>query len=366
MIGDDNSYLEEVANNIENLDLATIKSINLLSSLAKALRQARVINNNLIATRLEEAFKTYDEHKEGWEKIILKNTNNAYSAAAHPDADIDKGLLFYIRLLIIITKIVDGAEPDILGLLKKETEDMTLPEIASAYPEVEEFVNAAIKYYVFEFSDYEGMANELEKHLQSCVDAAGVVEDYGLMIAIHAFIYPEEWQYDERMHECLVKLIDVYKKAKGTNDYTNWMLLLFICLKQYMEAAQNGTPASSFSEWSRLKFALISSIEPDTVWKMVYNNAPDDDLHAMLHIGDLEDQGRFVEYMIVTDMRFDMQDVYKSLLAKDGRYLEYVSTEEAVQIYEELLKRFKKLDDVFDVPEISSIVICKEALEMMM
>lgn len=47
-IGDDNSYLEEVADNIENLDLATIKSINLLSSLAKALKQARVINKNLI------------------------------------------------------------------------------------------------------------------------------------------------------------------------------------------------------------------------------------------------------------------------------------------------------------------------------
>ena len=365
-IGDDNSYLEEIADNIENLDLATIKSINLLSSLAKAFKQARVINNNLIATRLEEAFKTYDEHKEGWEKIILKNTNNAYSAAAHPDADIDKGLLFYIRTLIIITKIVDGAEPDILGLLKKEAEDMKLPEIASAYPEDGELVNAAVKYYVFEFSDYDGMANELEKPLRSCVDAGGVVEDYGLMIAIHAFIYPEEWQYDERMHECLVKLIDVYKKAKGTNDYTNWMLLLFICLKQYMEAAQNGNPASSFSEWSRLKFELISSIEPDTVGKMVYDNAPNDDLHAMLHIGDLEDQGRFVEYMILTDMRFDMQDVYKSLLAKDGRYLEYISTEEAVQIYKELLRRFEKLDDVFDVPENSSILICKEALEMMM
>lgn len=364
-IGDNDSYLEEVADNIENLDLATIKSINLLSSLAKALKQARVINNNLIATRLEEAFKTYDEHKEGWEKIILKNTNNAYSAAAHPDADIDKGLLFYIRMLIIITKIVDGAEPDILGLLKKEAENMKLPEIASAYPEVEEFVNAAFKYYVFEFSDYEGMANELEKHLQSCVDAGGVVEDYGLMIAIHAFIYPEEWQYDERMYECLVKLIDIYKKAKGTNDYTNWMLLLFICLKQYMEAAQNGSPASSFSEWSRLKFELISYIEPDIIGKMVYDNAPDDDLHAMLHIGDLEDQGRFAEYMILTDMRFDMQDVYKSLLAKDGRYLEYISTEEAVQIYEELLKRFETLGDVFAEAEYSSLLSCRLSLALL-
>ena len=37
--------------------------------------------------------------------------------------------------------------------------DFCPPEIASAYPEVEEFINAAVRYYVFEFSDYDGMAN---------------------------------------------------------------------------------------------------------------------------------------------------------------------------------------------------------------
>ena len=57
-----------------------------------------------------------------------------------------------------------------------------------------------------------------------------------------------------------------------------------------------------------------------------------------------------------------MQDVYKSLLAKDGRYLEYISTEEAVQNYEELLVRFEKLDEVFAVQENSSIATCEHAM----
>lgn len=364
-IGEKDSYLEEVADNIEDLDLATTKSITLLSTLAKALRQARAINNNHISTLLDKVFNIYDLRNEGWEKDILKNTINAYYAAAHPDADFDKGLLFYIRLLIIITKIVDGASADILEYLRREYEDLTDPDISSKYPEVEEFIVAAIKYYVFEFCDYDGMAIVLEEHYKECQEANKVVEDYGLMIALHAFIYPEEWQYDEDMHESLDNLIALYSRTEEKDEYVRWMLLLFICLKQYIETVKNGHPASSFTEWSRQKFELITSFPPDSIADLVYNNAPDDDLHAMLHIGDLADQAKFVEYMVLTDMRFDLKDVLESLVDGNDDYKKYLSAEEALHMYEELLQRFTKLDGLFAEAENSALLNCRLSLALL-
>ena len=363
--GEDDPYLEEVARNIKDLDIATTQSITLLSTLAKALKQAQAINNNLVSTLLDKVFNIYDAQKEGWEKAILKNTINAYYAASHPDAVFDKKLLFYIRLLIIITKIVDGADADILEYLKKEYEDLINPDIASEYPEVEEFISAAIKYYVFEFCDYDGMTLVLEEHYRECKEANKVIEDYGLMIAIHAFIYPEEWQYDEDMHESLGNLIKIYDGVEEKDEYVRWMLLLFICLKQYIETAKNGAPASSFSEWSRIKFELITSFPPDSIAGIVYEKAPDDDLHAMLHIGDLADQAKFVEYMILTDMRFDLKDVLNSLVEGSTDYLKYLSAEEAQNMYEELLKRFTKLDGLFAVAENSALLNCRLSLALL-
>jgi hypothetical protein len=363
--GEADPYLEEVTRNIKDLDFATTQSITLLTTLAKALKQAQAINNNLVSTLLDKVFNLYDAQKEGWEKAILKNTINAYYAASHPDAVFDKKLLFYIRLLIIITKIVDGADADILEYLKKEYEELNNPEVASEYPDVEEFIVAAIKYYVFEFCDYDGMALVLEEHYKECLEANKIIEDYGLMIAIHAFIYPEEWQYDEDMHESLDNLIALYNRIEEKDDYVRWMLLLFICLKQYIEAAKNGPRASSFSEWSRLKFELISSFPPDSIAELVYNKAPDDDLHAMLHIGDLADQGKFVEYMILTDMRFDLKDVLNSLVDGNENYQEYLSAEEAQHMYEELLQRFTKLDGIFAVAENSALLNCRLSLALL-
>ncbi len=363
--GEEDAYLDEVANNIQNLDFATTNSINLLSTLDKALKRARAINNNIVSALLDHVFDIYDGQKKGWEKEILKKTVNAYAAASHPAAEFDKGLLYYIRLLIIITKIVDGAESDILDLLKKELKDANNPELSSKYPDVEEFVVTAIKYYVFEFSDYEGMANELEKHYEACKKEKHIIEDYGLMIAIHAFIYPEEWQYHERMHTCLCNLVEFYKCVPERDDYVSWMLLLFVCLKQYMETAKDGKPACSFSDWSRLKFELITSIKPDSIGNMVYEKAPDDDLHAMLDEVNLADQGRFVEYMVLTDMRFDLADVLHSLVDGNDDYLQYISAEEAQLMYEELLLRFTKLDNVFAEAENSALLNCRLSLALL-
>lgn len=66
---------------------------------------------------LKATFKTVWGGEE-----ILKKSINVYAAASHPVAEFDKGLLYYIyiRMLIIITKIVDGAGSDILDLLRKE------------------------------------------------------------------------------------------------------------------------------------------------------------------------------------------------------------------------------------------------------
>ena len=363
--GDDDPYLEEVTKNIEDLDFATTQSITLLTTLAKALKRAQAFNNNLVSTLLDKVFNIYDAQEDGWERKILKNTINAYRAASHPEADFDKKLLFYIRLLIIITKIVDGAGADILEYLRKEYEDLTDPDISSEYPEVEEFVVAAIKYYVFEFCDYDGMALVLEEHYKECMEANKVIEDYGLMIAIHAFIYPEEWQYDEDMHESLDNLIALYNRIEEKDDYVRWMLLLFICLKQYIEAAKNGPRASSFSEWSRLKFELISSFPPDSIADLVYNNAPDDDLHAMLHVGDLADQAKFVEYMVLTDMRFDLKDVINSLVDGNDDYKKYLSPEDARRMYGELLLRFTKMNGLFAVAENSALLNCRLSLALL-
>lgn len=363
--GDDDPYLEEVTKNIEDLDFATTQSITLLTTLAKALKRAQAFNNNLVSTLLDKVFNIYDAQEEGWERKILKNTINAYRAASHPEAGFDKKLLFYIRLLIIITKIVDGAGADILEYLRKEYEDLADPDISSEYPEVEEFIVAAIKYYVFEFCDYDGMSLVLEEHYRECKEANKVIEDYGLMIAIHAFIYPEELQYDEDMHESLGNLIRLYNGVEGKDDYVRWMLLLFICLKQYIETAKNGTPASGFSEWSRLKFELITSFPPDSIARMVYDKIPDDDLHAMLHIGDLADQAKFVEYMILTDMRFDLKDVLNSLVDGNDDYKEYLSAEEAQHMYEELLHRFTKLEGIFAVAENSALLNCRLSLALL-
>ena len=363
--GEEDTYLEEVANNIQNLDFATTNSINLLSTLDKALKRARAINNNIVSALLDNVFGIYDGQKKGWEKEILKKTVNAYAAASHPAAEFDKGLLYYIRLLIIITKIVDGAESDILDLLKKELKDAKNPELSSKYPDVEEFIVTAMKYYVFEFSDYEGMANELEKHYEACKKEKHVIEDYGLMVAIHAFIYPEERQYHERMHTCLRNLVEFYKGVPERNDYVAWMLLLFVCLKQYMETARDGKPGCSFSNWSRLKFELISSIKPDSIGNMVYEKAPEDDLHAMLDEVNLADQGRFVEYMVLTDMRFDLADVLHSLVDGNDDYLQYISAEEAQHMYKELLLRFTKLDNVFAEAENSALLNCRLSLALL-
>lgn len=143
------------------------------------------------------------------------------------------------------------------------------------------------------------------------------------------------------------------------------MLLLFLCLKQYIEAAKNGPRTSSFSKWSRLKFALISSFPPDSIADMVYNKAPDDDLHAMLHIGDLADQAKFVEYMILTDMRFDLKDVLNSLVDGNEKYKEYLTAEEAQHMYEELLLRFTKLDGLFAAAENSALLNCRLSLALL-
>lgn len=363
--GEKDAYLEEVANDIKDLDFATTQSISLLSTLDKALKQARAINNNIVSSLLDNVFGIYDGQKEGWEKEILKKSIDAYAAASHPVAEFDKSLLYYIRMLIIITKIVDGAGSDILDLLRKELEESKVLDLSSKYPEVVEFVPTAIKYYVFEFSDYEEMANELEKHYEACRKENRVTEDYGLMVAIHAFIYPEEWQYHERMHKCLCELIELYQGVSEMDDYVSWMLLLFVCLKQYMERAKNGTPDCSFSDWSRLKFELISSLKPDSIGNMVYEKAPDDDFHAMLDEVNLADQGRFVEYMVLTDMRFDLSDVSHSLMEGKDDYLQYISAEEALRMYEELLLRFTKLDNVFAEAENSALLNCRLSLTLL-
>lgn len=363
--GETDDFLEKVAHNLEDLDFATTQSINLLSALAKAMQRARAINNNHISNLLDKVFAIYDTQKEGWEKDIIKNSFNAYIAASHPEADFDRGLLIYIRLLIIITKIIDGAEQDILDYLYEELDSLNKFETAEAYQDVKEFVIACIKYFVFEFSDYKGMSLELEKHYRLCTETKSIPEDYALMIAIHSFIYPEEWQYAEEMHSCLCNLIELYENSSTNTEYVRWMQLLFICLKQYMEAAKGGSPKSSFSSWSMHKFELISSIKPDSIAKIVSTNAPEDDLHEMLHIGDLEDQARFVEYMIITDMRFDMSDILKSIIEQDGKYLEFMPTEKAIQIFEELLSRYERLNDIFDVPENSGRYACKQALALL-
>ena len=363
--GEEDTYLEEVANYIQNLDFATTNSINLLSTLDKALKRARAINNNIVSALLDNVFGIYDGQKEGWEKEILKKTINAYAAASHPAADFDKGLLYYIRLLIISTKIADGAESDILDLLKKELEGVNNPDLLTKYPDVEKFIVAAIKYYVFRFSDYEGMANEIEKHYVSCIKEKHVVEDYGLMIAIHAFIHPEEWQYHERLHAYLCNLIELYKSVPKRDEYVSWMLLLFVYFKQYMEFAKYGMPKQSFLDWTRLKFELISSIQEDSVGIMVFEKVPDDDFHTMLDEVKLADKGRFVEYMILSDIRFDLSDVSRSLANGDDDYLQYISAEEAQHMYEELLLRFTKLDNVFAEAENSALLNCRLSLALL-
>ena len=143
------------------------------------------------------------------------------------------------------------------------------------------------------------------------------------------------------------------------------MLLLFVCLKQYMVRAKNGTPYCGFSDWSRLKFELISSLKSDSIGNMVYEKAPDDDFHAMLDEVNLADQGRFVEYMVLTDMRFDLSDVLHSLMEGKDDYLQYISAEEALRMYEELLLRFTKLDNVFAEVENSALLNCRLYLALL-
>ena len=63
--GEKDTYLEEVANDIMNLDFATTQSISLLSTLDKALKQAWAINNNIVSSLLDNVFGIYDGQKGG-------------------------------------------------------------------------------------------------------------------------------------------------------------------------------------------------------------------------------------------------------------------------------------------------------------
>lgn len=362
---DKDTYLTELTNHIGDIDLATENSLTLLSTLSQALKRAQTLNKNRVSILLNKVYDIYDKKNEGWEQGILKNILNAYYSAAHPDADFDIALLFYLRLMLIMTKIINGDDGDILELLNEELVDLNLSEVVPVNPDVKDFILAGIKYYVFQSADYEGMAKELEKHYKICISANNIQEDYALMIAIHSLIFPDEWQYDETLVECLNNLITIYDKEHNKTDYHRWMLLLFTCIKQYTLASKNGTQASCFTELSKYKFNLLTAIKPDAIMVMVMNKAPEDDFHCMLNLVDLCDQARFVEYMIISDLRFDMSDILRSLINQDNQYLNYLTAKETQAIYEDLMIRFEKLDNVFSVVEHTGLLACKLSLALL-
>lgn len=362
---DKDKYLTELTKHIGDIDLATDKSLTLLSTLSQALKRAQALNKNHVSILLNKVYDIYDNKNEGWEQGILKNILNAYYSAAHPDADFDITLLFYLRLMLIMTKIINGDEDAMLELLNKELVDLNLSELDSVNPDVREFILAAIKYYVFQSADYEGMGKELEKHYKCCISANNIQEDYALMIAIHSHFFPNEWQYDETLVEFLDNLITLYDKERNKTDYIRWMLLLFTCIRQYTITSRNETPASCFTELSKYKFSLLTAIKPDSIMEMIMNKSPEDDFHCMLNLVELCDQARFVEYMITSDLRFDMSDILRSLINQDNQYLNYLTAKEAQAIYEDLMIRFEKLDNVFSVVEHTGLLACKLSLALL-
>lgn len=69
--------------------------------------------------------------------------------------------------------------------------------------------------------------------------------------------------------------------------------------------------------------------------------------------------------MVLTDMRFDLADVLHSLVDGNDDYLQYISAEEAQHMYEELLLRFTKLDNVFAEAENSALLNCRLSLALL-
>ena len=347
---DGDRYLEDVRDMIGELDYPSTSAITMLSTVSKALKRARAINNNYINSLLDKAHSIY-VRQGSMGKDLLQPLINAYYVASHPDSGYDRKSLFDLRTMLIVARIQSCEDSDISPLLLRDDCGL-LPLLKTADKELQEsdtvcddsdiidLVRYGLRYFSFMKADYHVMERELERHYHSCKQCGRIHSDYSLMVAIHRFIYPKEWVYSKTILDCLNNLIALYQEAPEKSIYSTWMLLLFLYLRQYLQAANEGFPQSHFNESSRYKFDLISSFEPNAITIMVAQSFPEDLFHDLLDYRREVYHTRYIEKTILDNLWYDLSDISRSLINNDFSFLSYLSAEKAIRIYEEMLRRY--------------------------
>jgi hypothetical protein len=367
------SYLIDVANDVGDLTISTLSSINLLSALSQARRRAQVLINSQIGILIDRGYEVCLAKKDGWEKECYSISKNIYYMASHPDADVDIESLFHYRFGFAFLRIFHEPDYVVLEVMRKAQEDLLKPELVSLAPIYNSDILAVIKHFVFELMDYDGMVQELERHYQECVVSNTIIEDYGLMEAMHSFIYQDlfiNWEKHQphgRLFQCLSILSDLYSACGEKNQYISWMLLLFDFTKRF-SGVLDEIVTSSRSEVIKVNYELLSAIGQTSISKLMQDNAHKAKYLQMVIDLDLDKKSETVEYMVLTEMVSDMFDfIAELILAKEDDDVEPLHTQMTLSLFEMLLSRISKLDltDIdLDCPADSPLLKCNFALAM--
>ena len=238
---DKDTFLEEVSGHIENLDFPTTKALEMLSTVALALRRARDINNNYVSNLLDKVYCVYDTRQEGWEKELLNTLLNAYYVASHPDADFDIATLFQIRSMLILAKEINSDYGGIVSLLRKQQE--TLPLLASVPEGFDEAsIRYLIKHFVFVTNDTNGMIYELEDYYNACANEGKIIMDDDLHFALKCLCFksPEKWEYNSQLLSVINNLITFFLSVQESDFFVTSMLVSLFYLKLNIEATEKG------------------------------------------------------------------------------------------------------------------------------
>ena len=367
------SYLIDVANDVRELTVSTLSSINLLSTLSQARKRAQLLVNSQISSLFHRGYDIIVAEEDNWVKEAYIVWKNIYRLASHPDADVDIETLFHYRYTFAFLRMFNERDYLVLELMKKAKEDIHRPELSSLIPDYEDNISAVIKHFVFELVDYDGMSIELEKHYQECISSNSIIEDYGLMEAIHSFIYQdlfihwEKHQQHDRFFKCLSKLIDLYSSYGVKNEYISWMLLLLDFAKLF-SGVQEGTATISHSELITMNYELLSAIGRTTISRLMQDNMHKARFLQIVVDPDLDIKSETVEYMVLTEMVSDMFDfIVELFLSKEEDEMEPLPAQETLSLFEMLLSRISRLDKkdiVFDRPVDSPLLKCNIALAM--